>query len=158
MHRPPPVRMVLATRRQCLARGGVLWCVAFAAVVGWWMAGKPPAAVLWAVLLATLAALAGALRSLTRLGTGELAWADGEWLWQLPDASVAGQVRVRADFQHLLLLEFRPASARTGVWMVAMRQPGSPWFSFRRAVHAAAGLTAPAKHDAGAAWPYGGTA
>lgn len=150
--------MVLATRRQCLARVGLLWCVAFAAVVGWWMAGKPPANVAWAVLLATVAAGACAMSSLARLGTGQLAWADGEWLWQQPGASVAGEVRVRADFQHLLLLEFRPAVARIGVWMVAIREPGSPWFSFRRALHAAPGLTAPAKHAADAAWPYGGTA
>jgi len=96
-----------------------------------------------------------AWRSVRQAPQGLLRWDGREWHWQTPDADLVGQLEPQLDFQHGLLLLFRP-TAGTGtravlwLWPVRSSEPAR-WQALRRA---ACARTAPADLPADA----GGTA
>lgn len=134
---PPVVYPIVRSRLQAWVLLAV-WGAGVLAVLGWFQSNP---VVDWRVLLAVSAVLVAgvvAFAGWKNAARGQLAWDGQMWRWESPgyQTGVAEQqLRVIADFQHLLLLRLEnQAHARLWLWLERRACP-ERWLDFRRAVY-----------------------
>ena len=138
MHGAPSVSFPVGRSLWAGAVAAAIWLLGAGVAAGWLAtaAWSPRQAVALALLAATGAWAAAAW---WRQPSGRLDWDGAAWCWW-PAAGVpleGGSLRVAADLQFLLLVQWSGAGRRSWLWLERRADP-SRWAALRRAVYSRA--------------------